>query len=121
MKIGQLARCAGITVDSIRFYERRGLLPRPQRQRSGYRIYGEATLRRIQWIKSLQTLGFTLDEVAGGLGAFDAGKASCQSERWRLEAVLTRLDGKIAELERVRGNVVEALGRCASGRCRFDA
>ena len=69
MKIGQLARAAGVTVDTVRFYERRGVLPQAARLPSGYRVYTAATVERIRLARTLQALGFTLDEVVDALHA----------------------------------------------------
>jgi DNA-binding transcriptional MerR regulator len=119
MKIGELARRAGVTVDTIRFYERRGVLPAPQRQRCGYRVYPEATLERLRLARSMRALGFKLDEIADGLRAMSAKDATCAGEKWRLERVLARLDRELSALERVRGSVVQVLHECDSGSCRF--
>jgi DNA-binding transcriptional MerR regulator len=121
MKIGQLARDAAVTIDTIRFYERRGVLPRPQRQPSGYRTYNDATVERIKLARALQGLGLTLDEVIDALHAHDRGDATCGTERWRLETVLERIDGKIADLKRIRRDVVDVLAECDAGRCRMMA
>jgi DNA-binding transcriptional MerR regulator len=121
MKIGQLARTAEVSIDTVRFYERRGVLPRPQRQPSGYRTYDETTVERIQLARALQALGLTLDEVIDALHAHDRGDATCATERWRLEMVLERIDVRIADLKRVRHDVVGVLAECDAGRCRLVA
>src|SRR5918911_2285762 len=87
MKIGQVADEADVSVDTVRFYERRGVLPAPQRRPSGYREYPASTVERIRTARALQHLGFTLEEVIEALRAHDAGTATCASELWRLEAV----------------------------------
>ena len=117
LQIGQLARRASVSVDTIRFYERRGILPRPQRRPSGYRVYRSADVDRIRMTKALQKLGFTLDEVIRALAAVDAGTATCAGERWRLETVIQRVDTKIDELVRLRSAVVQAFESCRAGAC----
>lgn len=119
MKIGEVASAAGVSVDTVRFYERRGVLPAARRRPSGYRMFGESTVERIRTAKALQDLGFTLDEVIDALHAHDTGGATCDSERWRLEAVVDRLDARIAELKRARRNAVATLNDCRAGRCRL--
>jgi DNA-binding transcriptional MerR regulator len=119
LKIGDVAKRAGVTVDTVRFYERRRVLPAPARRRSGYRQYSEATIERIRFAKSLQALGFTLDEVADVLGAVDAGVASCEGAQPRFEIVLARIDKKIGELSAIRRNLVATLKRCRDGSCTF--
>ena len=119
LKIGRVARGAGVTVDTVRFYERRGLLPAPARRASGYRQYSQATVERIRFAKALQALGFTLDEVIAVLRDVDAGIASCALERPRFETVLARIDEKIAELGAIRRDLAGTLKRCREGRCTF--
>lgn len=119
MKIGQVAQEAGVSVDTVRFYERRGILPAAERRPSGYRIFDTAAVARIHMAKALQGLGFTLDEVVDALTAHDQGGATCDSERWRLEAVVDRLDTKIAELVRARHAAAQSLQDCRAGRCRL--
>jgi DNA-binding transcriptional MerR regulator len=120
MKIGQVADLAAVSVDTVRFYERRGLLPVPDRTASGYRSYTSATVERIRLARRLQQLGFTLDEVIDALHATDRGGVTCQSERWRLEAVLDRIDNKITELRAARRQVQDVMSACDNGTCLFD-
>lgn len=119
VKIGQVAERSGVSVDTVRFYERRGVLPRAQRRPSGYREFDQSTVERIRMAKAMQELGFTLDEIVDALHAHDAGDATCSSERWRLEAVVGRLDAKIAELRQARAQAARTLGDCRSGQCRL--
>jgi DNA-binding transcriptional MerR regulator len=119
LKIGDVARSAGVTVDTVRFYERRGVLPTPMRRESGYRQYSEATIERIRFARSLQALSFTLDEIADVFRAVEAGVASCERERPRFETVLSRIDEKIAELSAIRRDLVTTLKRCRDGSCTF--
>ena len=121
MKIGQVADLAAVSVDTVRFYERRGVLPVPERTTSGYRTYTAATVERIRLARRLQQLGFTLDEVIDALHATDRGDITCQSERWRLEGVLDRIDTKIAELKTARRQVRDVLSACDNGTCLFAA
>ena len=120
MKIGEVADLAGVSIDTVRFYERRGVLPEPERLESGYRTYTPATVERIRLARRLQQLGFTLDEVIDALHANERGDASCESERWRLEAVLERIEAKIAELRAVRRDIRSVVTACDSGACVFS-
>ncbi|HEY3482527.1 MAG TPA: MerR family transcriptional regulator [Streptomyces sp.] len=119
MKIGEVASSAGVSVDTVRFYERRGVLPAADRRPSGYRVFPPSAADRIRSAKALQELGFTLDEVVEALRAHDTGGATCETERWRLEAVVARLDERIAQLQRVRRNAAASLADCHAGRCRL--
>ena len=121
MRIGEIASQAGVTVDTVRFYERVGVLPPPARTESGYRDYEPGTVGRIQLTRELQAIGFTLNDAVGALAAHDAGGATCESERWRLQAVRDRVDAKLEELAALRGRIVEAQDACAAGRCLFTA
>jgi DNA-binding transcriptional MerR regulator len=120
MKIGQVAADADVTIDTVRFYERRGVLPPPERRPSGYREYTPATVERIRMARALQQLGFTLDEIIDALRAHDAGETSEESQLWRLEAVVDRIDTRIAELRRTRRAVTTTIAECRAGRCRFN-
>jgi DNA-binding transcriptional MerR regulator len=119
MKIGQVAQQAGVTVDTVRFYERRGVLPAAQRRPSGYRVFSESTVERIRTAKALQDMGLTLDEIIDALHAHDTGNATCDSERWRLEAVVDRIDAKITDLKRARRHALRILEDCRSGQCQL--
>jgi DNA-binding transcriptional MerR regulator len=119
VRIGEVANRSGVSVDTVRFYERLGVLPSPERESSGYRDYVPETVERIQLTRELQAVGFTLNEVIDALAAHDAGGATCESERWRLDAVLERVDVKLAELKALRGRIVDAREACAEGRCRL--
>ena len=121
MRIGEVATQSGVSVDTVRFYERMGVLPAPAREPSGYRDYAAETVERIRLTRELQAVGFTLNDVIGALAAHDAGGATCESERWRLDAALDRVDAKLAELDALRGRIVDAREACAAGRCRFTA
>src|ERR687891_699538 len=77
MKIGEIAKQAGVTVDTVRFYERVGVLPTPERTESGYRDYEPATVVRIQLTRELQAIGFTLADAVDALAAHDGGGATC--------------------------------------------
>jgi DNA-binding transcriptional MerR regulator len=121
MRIGEIAKRAGVTVDTVRFYERVGVLPAPARTDSGYRDYEPETAARIQLTRELQGIGFTLSDAVDALAAHDAGGATCESERWRLQAALDRVDARLAELTALRARIVDAQQACADGRCVFTS
>ena len=118
MKIGEIASEAGVTVDTVRFYERVGVLPAPARTESGYRDYEPDTVERIRLTRELQAIGFTLADAVDALAAHDAGGATCESERWRLDAVLARVDAA-RRARPLRGRIVDARDACARGDCRL--
>jgi DNA-binding transcriptional MerR regulator len=121
VQIGQAASQAGVSIDTVRFYERRGVLPAPARTPAGYRVYGESTVERIRLARRLQSLGLTLDEIVSALHDRDAGHASCETQRWRLEDALRRIETRIAELTRLRADVTAALAACEAGTCGLTA
>ncbi len=121
MKIGAVARLAEVSVDTVRYYERRGVLQPAERLPSGYRLYSDAAVPTIKLARRLQGLGMTLDEVADALRTHDRGDASCDSQRWRLEAVLDRTRARLAELAAVQADIESVLGRCRAGRCDLQA
>ena len=117
MKIGEVARLAGVSIDTVRFYEQRGVLPPAPRRPSGYREYSSATVGRIQLARQMQSVGLSLDEIIDALSAHDTGQATCQSEAWRLDAALGRVDMRIAELKALRRLIISTRAACAKGRC----
>ena len=117
MRIGEVADQAGVTVDTVRYYERRGLLAPAERRPSGYRVFDATTVERLDLIRSLQELGLTIEEIRHALAAHDAGDATCDSERWRIETVRARIDAKISDLTALRVRIDTVLSACAAGEC----
>jgi DNA-binding transcriptional MerR regulator len=116
-KIGQVADRAGVSVDTVRYYERRGLVAPAHRAGSGYRYYGPDAVDRILLTRRLQALGMTLEEVAQALQAHDVHGGTCASQRWRLEAVRERIAARLADLTTVLHDIDATLANCASGNC----
>jgi DNA-binding transcriptional MerR regulator len=114
LRIGEVAKRAGVSVDTVRLYERRGLLESAERLASGYRTFPPSAVDRIRITRQLSGLGMSLDEIAAAFRA--AGHApSCSTELWRLELVRDRLDTRIAELQAARralSNVIESCETC---------
>jgi DNA-binding transcriptional MerR regulator len=98
--IGQLAASAGVKADSVRFYERNGLLPKPTRTASGYRMYDRRAVDQLRFIKKAQSLGFSLDEVRRILRLKDHETTKCRSVLAMAEATLSETVVKLAELQR---------------------
>jgi DNA-binding transcriptional MerR regulator len=116
LRIGAVARQSGVSIDTVRYYERRGLLRPAGRLPSGYRVYTEHAVARIRLARHLQGLGMTLDEIADTVHAHDAG-GSCSSECLRLEAVRDRVAAEQARLAEMRAELETVLTHCAEGRC----
>ncbi|MBO9716825.1 MAG: heavy metal-responsive transcriptional regulator [Pseudoxanthomonas sp.] len=102
MNIGQLARQAGVPIDTIRYYERERILPPPARSANGYRHYGPGDARRLNFVRRAKELGFTLDEIRSLLALSDARHADMASVRGAAQEKLELIQQRIAELERVR-------------------
>ncbi len=117
LKIGEVARLAGVGIDTVRYYERRGLLPMPERRPSGYRLYRESSVERLKAVKDLQALGLTLDEIAGLVDAVVDRGAGCLEVQEELQSALGRVETRITALQAIRKQLKAALGRCTSGTC----
>lgn len=102
LPIGQLAASAGIKPDSVRFYERSGLLPKPSRSASGYRLYDEGAVTQLRFIKKAQSHGFSLDEVKRILHLHGQGSITCRSVLAMAEATLEETESKLGELQKFR-------------------
>jgi MerR family copper efflux transcriptional regulator len=116
--IGQLADRAHTTPETIRFYERRGLLRPPPRDDSGYRRYGEQSLRELAAIRSWRRLGFSLDEIESVLDALRDGPAACDPVAEVARDHVRELDRLIATLQRRRDALAGAIDDCFGDACR---
>jgi len=115
LKIGQLAKKAKVKVETVRYYERRGLLPDPPRRESGYRIYSEDDVTRIQFIKHAQKLGFTLNEVSELLSLRVDPDTTCADVRKRAEIKLNDIEGKIRALQQMKIALTRLVKLCKGG------
>jgi DNA-binding transcriptional MerR regulator len=102
-QIGELATRSGLTPDALRYYERLGLLPPPQRTSGGFRVYTPAALDRLRFIKQAQTLGLSLQEIRTLVSYADRGGVKrCQRVRDLLQRKIADLDTRLAELQEFR-------------------
>ena len=108
LRTGQLARRAGVNVQTLRYYEQRRLLAVPQRQPSGQRAYPETAVGRIRAIKAAQRLGFTLNEIHELLALSDRGRMPSEVHR-RAHAKLLEVESRIADLEQIHSTLQRAL------------
>jgi MerR family copper efflux transcriptional regulator len=111
--ISQLAKHAQVTVETVRYYERRGLLPEPPRRASGYRQYSQDDLAYLQFIRRAQTLGFSLKEIAELLALRVDPTMSCHDVRERAAHKLADVDAKIRALENMRGALERLIAACS--------
>lgn len=112
MTIGRLAKAAGVAIDTVRYYERAGLMPEPPRRPSGYRSYGAEHLQRLRFIIRAKSLGFSLDEVTELLSLSGQRASGVAGVRATASARLAELDGRIAELQKVRSALAELVECC---------
>ncbi|AKP60078.1 MerR family transcriptional regulator [Mycolicibacterium mageritense DSM 44476 = CIP 104973] len=124
LRSGQVAAAAGVNTETLRYYERRGLLRQPQRSLGGHRLYPPETVTMMRVIKAAQRLGFTLDEVADLLAATRLGSRSEAGLHTRAATKLAEVDQKLAELTAVRDTLRAALAAgcddllaCAESPC----
>ena len=109
MRIGELAKAGEVSVQAVRFYERRGLMPIPNRRESGHRIYGPPDLRRLRFIAQAKKLGFSLDEIRSVLHMRARGACPCGEVVKTAERHLHRAEQQIRHLERFRAVLTRTL------------
>ncbi|CAN7619137.1 helix-turn-helix domain-containing protein [Agrobacterium genomosp. 3] len=109
----QLARATGCHLETIRYYEKIGLLPDPPRSASGYRIYDETDVRRLRFILRARELGFGIDEVRGLLHLVDCRSQTCAEVQRRTEPHLAEVRAKIADLQRIEAVLVTMISQCS--------
>lgn len=120
MLIGEVVKESGLTRDTIRYYEQRGLIEEPIRRENNYKDYGQDTVRRLAFIKDMQGVGFTLRETGEFLQLFDDGNATCANTGPMFSSRMTRIDEKIAQLKRMRSTLRNTFEACA-GNSQNDA
>lgn len=112
MKIGELARRADVPIDTVRFYEREGVIPPPPRRASGYREYGEADVHRLRFVRRAKRLGFTLTEVQDLLGLSEDRTDDMAAFNARAQAKLVDIEHRIEELQRIRTALQSLVTAC---------
>lgn len=115
MQIGEFAKRAGVNVQTVRYYERRGLLPEPQRTPSGYREYTRDSLERLQFIRRAQELGFTLSEIEELLDLRTDPSTTAAQVKARAEAKMEDIDTRIQDLRQIRHALQHLAGQCRGG------
>ena len=116
MTIGRLAEAAGVHLETIRYYQRRGLLAEPKRPAGGIRRYGADAVARLGFIRRSQEVGFTLEEVKALLKLGET--PSCRGARTLAAKKLELVELRLRDLERMRGALAELIGQCDAGRER---
>jgi len=121
LSIGQLAKQTGVTVETVRFYEKRGLIERARRSPSGYRQYAPDTVKRVRFIQHAKDAGFTLNDIAELLALRQAPGETCAPVRARAREKIETVDSKIRDLQRIREALSKLVSKCdtndVSGDC----
>ena len=112
LRIGALSRHTGVHVETIRYYERSGLLPRPARTAAGYRTYRAADAERLRFIRRTRSLGFSLEAVRRLLGLADQKSRSCRSAHALASVQLDEIRAKIADLRRMEKVLASLVADC---------
>jgi len=114
LSIGQLAKQAGVGVETVRFYEREGLLAEPERRQSGYRQYQIDTVQRLLFIRRAKELGFTLKEIRELLSLRVDEDKTCADVRQQAEAKIADIQDRIRSLQRMKRALVKVTRTCSS-------
>ena len=109
---GDLARATGCNLETIRYYEKIGIMPDPPRSAKGYRSYDEAHVKRLKFVMRSRDLGFSLEEVRGLLGLVDDKSRTCAEIQSIAEDHLTDVQAKIADLQRIERVLSDTVARC---------
>lgn len=109
LKIGEVAKLAGVGIEALRFYERQGLLTPSTRTESGYRLYGEDALEQLDFVRRSQALGFSLAEIAAIVAESRSGRKPCSTVRELVRQRIRELDERLAELKRYRRELAKTL------------
>lgn len=116
MRSGQVARDAGVNVETLRYYERRGILQSPERRASGYREYTNEAVGVIRFVKRAQELGFSLDEIETLLTLAAGGPESCESARALATRKLDELDAKMRSIRAMQDSLRRLVATCEMPR-----
>src|SRR5690348_11161439 len=122
MTIGQVAKLAGVGVETIRFYEREGLLNKPKRKLSGYRMFGPDVVNRIRFIKNVKELGFSLKEIRELLFLRVDSRGTAAEVKRRVDSKIDQIDRRISDLKKVRSALAQVSrtagkGSSSQGEC----
>jgi MerR family transcriptional regulator, mercuric resistance operon regulatory protein len=120
LRVGELADKCNVNKETIRYYERMGLLPEPSRSKSGYRLYSHETVERLKFIKRMQELGFTLSEIDKLLGVVDPDEAKCKDMYDFTVSKLEDIQEKITDLKRIEKMLIDLKERCPENKDIYD-
>lgn len=116
LTIGVLSKQTRVNIETIRFYERAGILPKPPRSVGGHRIYGQDQLMRLNFVRRSRELGFSLDEIRGLLQLVDGGRYTCAEVKTITLDHLADVRRKVADLRRLERTLASVAGKCRGGK-----
>ncbi len=120
LQVGQVAQQLGLSPQTLYFYERIGLMPKPRRTEAGYRLYGESDLERLAFIGRAKALGLTLDEIKELLSFQDGQALSCQEVHAKLTQKVQQIDGAISRLQELKNELLPLIEQCQQRLARQD-
>ena len=115
LSIGELSRDTGVNIETIRYYERIGVMPKPARTQGGHRAYDATQLKRLAFIKRSRELGFSLGEIRALLGLVDAGTYTCSEVHDMTIEHLANVQRKITDLRRMQQVLKQMAAECSRG------
>lgn len=116
MTRGEIAEKTGVNPETLRYYERKELIPKPARSDGGFRLYDDSYVDRLHFIKRAKHLGFTLEEIKGLLELRVDDEATCQDVKIQANEKIDEIEAKIQDLERIRDALSTLAAQCEGGR-----
>lgn len=116
LTISKVAQLSGVGVETVRFYERQGLIAQPPKPVNGFRSYPPETVRRIRFIRRAKDIGFSLREIHELLGLYFGEQTRCQEVRERAEVKIADMESKIADLNRMKSALQALVDECGNGQ-----
>jgi DNA-binding transcriptional MerR regulator len=122
MLIGELVQRSGLSKDTIRFYEKKGLIAigKKSRRENNYKEYSEHVLEKLKLIRKIKDLGFTLNEIDTFFELWQEEDASCQSLKHTLDTKIKRVDEELQKLQEVKARLTSSLQKCNNSDCEFE-
>ncbi|WP_449117088.1 Cd(II)/Pb(II)-responsive transcriptional regulator [Pseudomonas viridiflava] len=115
MKIGELAKLTDTQVETVRYYEREGLLPAPARSDGNYRLYTQAHVERLSFIRNCRSLDMTLEEIRSLLSLRDSPQDQCESVNALIDEHIEHVNARVASLQALQQQLLDLRQRCGSG------
>ncbi len=120
LTVGKLAKAAGVNSETVRFYERVGILPPPEKSASGYRVYTEQSVKRLQFVCRAKALGFSLEEIKGLLALYQKPDTDCEVICEQAQLKCKDIEQRIADLTRIKDALKKLEKDCPGGNKSLD-